>query len=229
MKHSEIDASQIVEHYVAGKLGDEDAARFEEHYLSCPECVRAVEDAERLRCGLELAAAEELTARQTVFAAALHALRSGPGALLLSLVLIVALLPVALAWQRTARLDAELDRARGELAAERLPRSNTPILALVATRAGEQPLQRISLAPEPEWIVLAVELGDDTGERYEAALTDSSGRVVLRMPDLVPSFNGTVSLSLHSSLLPPDTYVLSLADGDRELRFPLEIVVRTTP
>jgi hypothetical protein len=222
MKHPEIDEHQVVEHYVAGKLTADEEARFEEHYLDCPACTRAIEDAERLRRGLELVAAQDLT-RQTIFATVARALRSPLGALLAGLLLVAALLPAGLTWRRVGRLDAELEGLRRELADERRPRINTPVIALAATRAGEQPLQRISLAAEPEWIVLAIELGDAAEPRYTAALTTAAGTVVWESPGLEPSYLGTVTLSLHSSLLPPSDYVLSLTGDRQRLRFPLRV------
>ena len=232
MKHPEIDEQEVVEHYVAGKLTADEEIRFEKHYLECPACVGAVEDAERLRRGLELVATEALVTRRTIFVAAAHVLRSPQGALMASVLLVAALLPAGLAWQRAGRLDAELDAARQELTDERRPRINTPILALVATRAGEQPLQRVSLALEPEWIMLAVELGDTAEPRYTAVLTANDGAVVWPLSpdtaaDLVPSYRGTVTLSLLSSLLPPGRYVLSLRGETQQLSFPLQVVLLT--
>jgi len=227
MNHPEIDERQIVEHYVAGKLSDEEAARFEEHYLECPACVQEVEDAERLHRGLELAATQDLVARRTIVAAVARLLGTGRGrgSLLVAALLAVALLPAGLAWQRAGRLDDELGAARRELEDERRPRINTPVLELVASRAGEQPLQQISLAPEPEWIVIAVELGDAAEESYIATLTGDGGAVVWTSPGLMPSYRGNLTLSLHSSLLPEGLYVLGLDGPSRHLRFPLRVVV----
>ena len=229
MMHPEIDEHEIVEHYVAGKLTADDEARFEEHYLDCPSCIRAIEDAERLRRGLKLAAAQDLVARQTILATALRVLRSGPGALLATALLLVVLLPAGLAWRRAGHLSAELDAARTELADELRPRINTPILALVPTRAGKQPRQRVSLAAEPEWIVIAVELDDPVEPLYEAVLTrvgdtEADETVVWKSSGLEPSYLGTVTLSFHSSLLTPGEYVLSLVGEERSLRFPLQVV-----
>jgi hypothetical protein len=238
MNHTEIDQHQVVEHYVAGKLSADDETRFEEHYLTCPACIRAIEDTERLQRGLTAVAAEEV-ARRTLFAAVAGALRSRGGAFLATALVAVALLPGVLAWQRAATLDSQLDATRQELVAarqdladERQPRINTPILTLALTRAGEQPLQRISLAPQPEWIVLAVELGDDVEESYTATLTAPGGTtltapggaVVWESAGLRPSYRATLTLSLHSSLLPPGDYVLSVT-GQRAWRFPLRVVV----
>lgn len=226
--------AECVEWYVAGKLSAEEEARFEEHYLGCADCRRAVEDAERLHRGLATLAGEQVLrqeiARRTLLATMVHGL-GRRGGVFLATALLVAILPGVLLWQQAGRLDSQLDATRRELTTvrrdleeERQPRINTPILALAPTRAGEQPLQRISLAAEPEWIVLAVELGDDAEEAYRASLTAADGTVVWESTGLVPSYRGTLTVSLHSSVLAPDDYRLSVV-GERSWRFPLQIVV----
>ncbi len=225
MTHTEIDRHDVVERYVAGKLSADDEARFEEHYLDCPACTQAIEDAERLRRGLAMVAAQDLVVRRSIFTAAARVLRTGRGAMLAAALLVVLLLPAGLAWQRAGRLDAELAAARRELADERRPRINTPILTLGLTRVDEPPMQQISIAPEPEWIVLAVELGDAARPRYRAVLTAAAGDAVIwESAGLEPSYRGTVTLSLHSSLLPPGEYVLDLIGEEQRLRFPLRVV-----
>jgi len=226
MDHSEIERDDVVERYVAGKLTPDEEARFEEHYLDCPACIRAVEDAERLRRGLELVAAQELAARRTVLAAATALLRSRPGALLTGLVLVLALLPASLAWRQAGRLGDELDAARNELADERRPRINTPVLTLEPFRAGEPPVQRISLTDEPEWIVVLVELGDAAEASYRATLVRSDGTSVWEADGLEPSYLGAVSLSLHSSSLPPGEHVLRLEGASDRHAFPLRVTRR---
>lgn len=226
MEHVEIERDDVVERYVAGKLTPEDEERFEEHFLDCPACVRAVEDAERLHRGLTLVAAEDLAARRTVLAAAAALLRSRSGALLASLVLVLAILPAGLAWRQAGRLGDELDTARRELAGERRPRINTPVLTLEPFRAGEAPVQEISLAPEPEWIVLLVELGDAAEASYRATLTRPDGTSVWEASGLLPSYLGEVSLSLHSSSLPPGECVLRLEGAADRHAFPLRVTRR---
>ena len=245
MNHPEIEERQVVEHYVAGKLSADDEARFEEHFLLCPTCVQAIRDAERLHRGLRTVAAEDAVARRTAAVGAMAAvaalLRSRSGALLATALVAAVLLPTTLllgARQRAARLGGELDSARHELSGtrqelaaahqdlegERRPRINTPILTLDPTRDGEQPLQQISLDPAGEWIVLAVELGEGLDETYTATLGSADGTVIWQSPGLVPSYRGTLSLSLHSSLLPPGHYTLSLEGESPPLVFPLEAV-----
>lgn len=224
MKHPEIDDRAVIDHYVAGKLSPAEAAQFEEHYLDCPACIRAIEDAERLQRGLGAVAAEDLATHRSLVAAAWQAVRTKSGAVFIAALLAIALLPAGLVWQRAGRLGTDLDEARRALAAERQPRINTPVLALVATRSGLQPLQQISLRAEPEWIVLSIELGDTARPRYEARIAAADGTTLWTSEGLEPSFRGDLTMSLHASLLPPGDYVLHLTTEDHALDFPLRVV-----
>ena len=48
VNHQIIDAENVAERYVTGRLSPGEAARFEEHYLDCPACCTRVEAAERM-------------------------------------------------------------------------------------------------------------------------------------------------------------------------------------
>nr|MCH9649462.1 zf-HC2 domain-containing protein [Deltaproteobacteria bacterium] len=73
MKHQQIDAESTVERYVTGRLTEEEAVRFEEHYLDCPRCIDNVEAAERLHRGLsEVTADHEREAIPSPTAGPLH-------------------------------------------------------------------------------------------------------------------------------------------------------------
>lgn len=120
MDHATIEDQQIVDRYVMGKLPPAEAARFEEHYLSCPECLDRLELAEAELRGFKRAAAQDAarlaTARQLAFVAWLsHLGRSRQMGVLLMTTLVLVLLPAGL----TLRQRGELDRLDGELARTR--------------------------------------------------------------------------------------------------------------
>ncbi len=110
--HTEIDAQQIVERYLAGRLPPAEAARFEEHSLACPECLDRLEAADALRRSLRAVAVEEVAAgvvRATLLARIVRS-RVAPWAL--GFLFVAALLP-SIYWARESeRLDAELAAAR---------------------------------------------------------------------------------------------------------------------
>lgn len=236
MDHTEIERNDVVERYVTGRLDADELARFEEHYFDCAACCDAVEDAERLELGLSQVAAEEtarvvrgsLVVQQSVLAALLARARRP---LVAGLVLAVALVPAGLVWRGHQRLTSELASAMDDLAAaegaldeERRPRVNTPVLTFEARR-GAGATRQISLRPEPEWIVLAIRLAEPVADRYRVTLS-ASDQLLWQSSELEPSFEGSLSLSLHSSLLPPGGYELSISElPSGEVRsFPLRVV-----
>jgi len=122
MEHEHIENDHIADRYLQGRLTPEEADRFEEHYLSCPECLGRLEVAERLQRGLKHAAAEDAArlaaVRQAGFFAALARLgRSRQAGLAVAALFIVLLLPATLAWREFGRLGRELDQTREALAA----------------------------------------------------------------------------------------------------------------
>src|SRR5689334_12568740 len=52
MTHDEIEAQNLTELYVTHRLSPEESARFEEHFVDCPECLDRIESAELLRKGM---------------------------------------------------------------------------------------------------------------------------------------------------------------------------------
>jgi uncharacterized protein YdaU (DUF1376 family) len=114
MDHDYIQRHQVIEEYVMGRLPPSEAARFEDHYLTCEECVRRLDLAEKFRSGFRDVAAEDLAAPAGLAAvfAALALRRWAVAAGVLALLLAVT---GALSW-RVLRLDRELDAAREQLA-----------------------------------------------------------------------------------------------------------------
>lgn len=125
MDHRTVDEQQVVERYLMGRLSAEEAARFEEHYLGCQECLDRLEEGERFHRALKAVATEE-AARAAVGAGVLAALarlgRWRLAAAVLALLALLALPAAFLAWQgrslesRLARAEAELAESRRQLA-----------------------------------------------------------------------------------------------------------------
>jgi hypothetical protein len=260
MEHPYIDEQQIAERYLLGQLGEDEARRFEEHYLHCAECLDRLAAAEGLQRGLRRVAEEEVArvavVRAGAFAALSRFLGSRQAPLALTLLLVVALLPAGLLLWRVSRLEqtlasrpavpapvrtpapavpgvdprleAQLEEARGEsrrlagelnaerrrreevageLSRAREPQVNVPVLSLAPERSGPgegEPTHRIALGPlgsPPRWILLSLELDGPEYPRYRAALAGSDGRVLWRGDSLRPDATGSLTLSLHSSLL----------------------------
>ena len=126
MDHDHIEQNHIADRYVQGTLSPDESDRFEEHYLSCQECLGRLERAEALQRGLKRAAAEDAirlaAARQAGFLALLARLGRSRLAGLAATALVVALiLPSWLAFRRADRLGEELERANAALAVRERP------------------------------------------------------------------------------------------------------------
>lgn len=126
-------------------------------------------------------------------------------------------LPQAAAGDRL-RLEQELARERqARAAAERdavRPQVNLAITVLAAVRGGEQagrrPVNRITLSPGMDSVVLAMELASVDYPSYHATLRGAAGQEVWQAGGLRPDVRDALVVLLPSRLLPPGVYRLVL-------------------
>jgi hypothetical protein len=241
MDHQSIDAGNIAERYVTGRLPSEEAAQFEEHYLDCPSCCARVEAAERLQRGLRRLAEEAAVRAPGVPRWS----RSPRWALAAAALLAVALVP---AWfelrevqrlrsdlaqtkvekgstDRLAAVTGELQQTRRDLAAEvekrealaremaadRQPQANLPLIPLTPVRGGA-PVRTLKLSAKPGWVAFWVEPGDTDYPAYRATLWKNEGVVVFEASRLVLNDLGALLVTVHSTSLARGAYRLDL-DG----------------
>ncbi len=111
MNHPDIEHDGVVDRYLLGRLTPAEAERFEEHYLGCPQCVEQLELGEKMGRGLRRAVAQDVAevavARQTGWLVRL--IRSP--ALAAATVIVVVAVPAFL-YQKSQRVERELDEAR---------------------------------------------------------------------------------------------------------------------
>src|SRR5262245_56580684 len=124
MDHSYIEEQHVADRYVMGTLPADEAERFEEHYLSCAECLDRLELAESMQRGFKRAAGEDAarlaTARQLALVGWLSRLgRSRQMAVLAMAVFIVAVLPAGLALREIGERGRELAQTKSALQQER--------------------------------------------------------------------------------------------------------------
>src|SRR5215213_7491680 len=124
MDHTDIEEQQIAERYVMGTLPAAEAERFEEHYLSCPECLDRLDLAESIERGFKRAAGQDAArlaaARQFALVAWLARLgRSRQMAVLAMALFVLAVLPAGLALREIGQRDRELAQTRSVLERER--------------------------------------------------------------------------------------------------------------
>lgn len=128
----------------------------------------------------------------------------------------------------TDRLEGELEQTRRDLAAEtekrealaremaadRQPQTNLPVVPLTPVRGGvgEGPVRTLDLPEKPGWVALWVEPGDDSFPAYRATLRTAQGTVVFRASGLGLNDLGALLVTVHSTSLAPGAYRLDL-DG----------------
>ncbi len=154
MDHSYIDEHQVAELYLLGKLSPEEAARFEEHSMSCPECLDRLETAETLRLGLRAVAAREVAVEAVKMGLLARLVRSRLAPLALTALLVIAVLPAGFLWRRAGRLESELAQTREQIR-EELSRpapapAADPELAALRGQLAEERQEKERLAVELE-------------------------------------------------------------------------------
>ena len=208
MDHSYIEDRQIVDRYLMRQLPDEEAVRFEDHYVHCQECLDQLELAEKLQQGLKRAvagdAARVTASRQLgVLAWFARTLRSPRAGLVAMAFLAVALLPAGLLLRDLRRTGHQLEEALR-------PQVNTGLFSFSPARGAplseQDPSHVIRLAADPEWIVLSLELDAIEHESYRVILT-CEGHEVWRRGGLRPDHRDSLTLSLHSTWLVAGDYL----------------------
>jgi len=237
MDHAEVEEKGLVELYHRGLLPPEEEARFEEHFVGCPECAEQLELARGFQKGLRAMAAED--AARAVAAAGLLAwlARRGPAVRwgLGLAVLLLAALPALLLfsqgrrerlaaadWRARAeaqrRTNAELERRLAEAKPRETPRGpanslvnplvNTPVFLLAAVR-GEGKPATVDLSRAGEALALAVDVGEDLRfETYRATITRAGGATVFEKSGLKPNALEALMITFPSSFFPPGDYRL---------------------
>ena len=111
----------------------------------------------------------------------------------------------ALADQRLQAAQ-EKERLQGELSRALRPQANTPILTLAPERSAagpRPPAPRLELPRGPGWIVLALDLEAAEYPRYQVRLRGPGGTLLWQGDGFEPDPQGTLTLSLPSTLLRP--------------------------
>ena len=214
MDHQEIEEHHFPQRYLAGKLSGEDAARFEEHYLHCRDCLERLELAGSLRRGLRHLAAGELAALGLVTSAAvtragrLSGWQRRSAWLAAAVFLAVALVPSGFLYQQLVQRGHALEQ-------DVQPRVNTAILSLSPSRSTDYstPENQITLSDAPEWFVLALDVTSTTADDYEAyrvSLFTADRQLRWERSDLVANERGELVIHYHSSFPGPGDYLLSV-------------------
>lgn len=209
MDHDWIEEHEVVERYRRGTLPPEEAARFEEHYLSCADCLDRLELAEAMGRGFKRAAGQEVAALAVARPLALVAWLSRLGrwrqtAALLFVVVACAGLPGLLGWRQARELSAaraalEAERARaasGSRAEEEAARLRGALAQEKEARTEAD--RQLDLARRPQRNVPLLSLAAERGggePTQQLRLPSEPGWVVLSLliePPHAPSYRATL-------------------------------------
>jgi hypothetical protein len=143
MDHERIEAQNVIERYVMGRLAPEEETLFEEHLLECRDCRQSIEQEEDFQGSLHtLTAAEAARATATVQAGALAWLARRRW-LWAAAVLLLLGLPAVWLLREQARLRAEVAHLQAA-AAERRQRPALPIPGPVPPRSSDIELRQLA-------------------------------------------------------------------------------------
>jgi hypothetical protein len=209
MDHTYIEKHQIADRYVQGTLPAAEMELFEDHYLSCPECLDRLELAESLQRGFKRMAGQEAAtlaaARQLALVAWLARLgRSRQMAVLVMALLVFAILPVGMVFrgvagssgrnQELARTRSALERERQRSAEEarsaaeaekRLQASQGDLAAEREARARAQEQLAQASQPEANFPILSLDAERGAGtpgeEPTQRVRRPAAGRIVLNL------------------------------------------------
>jgi len=128
--------------------------------------------------------------------------------------------------ERLAAMQGELQQTQRDLAAvvekqatlsrevakDRQPQTNLPLLSLTPVRGGAAggPVRRLTLPKEPGWVAFWVEPGDTEYPAYRATLRTAQGAVVFQASRLALNDLGALLITVHSTSLAPGAYRLEV-------------------
>ena len=205
IEHPHLEEERVAERYLKGRLSADEAARFEEHYLTCQACLEELELVERFERAFKDVAREEVARSVVSIWARLR--QSHQAVLAVAAALLLVVLPGGYSLLTIHRLGDELERSRttvADLQQQRAePEINVPILRLSPVRsAAEQsePVNRITLPADLQRLVLSLELEGPEFPRYRLALVNPAGQVTWQRADAERDHRGALVLILPSSL-----------------------------
>ena len=204
--------NMLIEHYLEGKLSDEEAASFEQQFLSSDELLDELETAELLGRGLndvsalENANVTESPEPRAVSSSGVVSLFQSPRyAMAASFMLLVSLGVSTVLLQKNAHLSDY-----GSIQA--VP---TEIIPLVSVRgvAGND-LNTLPLGDAPKQFVMMIDPGYEAYSHYRATVfrLDSAEEpaMLLQVDDMLPGYEDMLALSVPSSVLSPGDYEIQL-------------------
>jgi hypothetical protein len=209
MDHEESVRAGAVEKYLLDELGDDDRARFEEHFFDCPECAEELKLTETFLAGARRVVAARAAEAPRASGWTRHFWPAPAGALAAAAVLIAVVVGHDLS-------------ARRQLAAALAPQPAT--WYFLAVSRGEPPVIVTSKSKR----LVGMTLGEPPGpplSSYRCEVRDAAGRVVWSFVVPAPARGREIEMMLPASELRAGSYVVALAaDGGAEVaRYPFTV------
>ena len=206
MDEKYIKEEMLVERYLEGKLTAEQAASFEEQFLSSDELLNELEAAERLGQGLhDVSALENAHVTKKPTSNVVSLFRSPRYAMAASFMLLVSLSVSSVLLQKNAHLSEFGSN-------QAIP---TEIIPLVSVRgAAGNDLNTLPLGDTPKQFVLMIDPGFETYSHYRATVyrLDSAKEPAMlwQVDEMLPGYEDMLALSVPSSVLNPGDYEIQL-------------------
>lgn len=203
MDHQLIEERDLIGAFVANRLSLPDMQAFEDHFMSCPDCLARLEQEQALADGMQQVHQQELV--QTVAVTTQLGLlawlvkHARPLAAAATIIILASVIVVR---------EAQFQRAEA-LSGELTPMVNMPLIAVSPTRSAspdEAPVTRFQVT------------GDLAVLALEVQTTDKLTRLVLRQAEVElwqtqqaeVDANGEIILALPAAMLPAGDYLVEL-------------------
>ena len=203
-KHTKED--MLVERYLEGKITAEQAASFEEQFLSSDELLNELEAAERLGQGLhDMSDLENANVTKKPTSNVVSLFQSPRYAMAASFMLLVSMGISSVLLQKNAHLS-EFDSNQA------IP---TEIIPLVSVRgAAGSELNKLPLGDTPKQFVLMLDPGFEPYSHYRATVyqldTAKEPAMLWQVDEMLPGYEDMLALSVPSSVLSPGDYEIQL-------------------
>jgi hypothetical protein len=225
MLHSHTDNEDTIDRYVRGRLTPEERQSFEEHFFSCEQCFRAVQDAERFRAGIRDAARRGLLRDASEDALKLGRPTWFQWALALTACASLGL-AVIIGWTHLREIPSlrqEVQRTAAQLQAERRARTdleqriasaeqaeaNVPLVMLDASRAAERS-QAVALPQTAKRLIVWMEIGPTRYRTFRMEVFSPGGHLVASLDHLEHGAYDALAASLPADQLPTGNLRITL-------------------
>jgi len=206
MDEKYINENMLVERYLEGKLTAEQAASFEEQFLSSDELLNELEAAERLAQGLhDVSALENARMTEKPTSNVVSLFQSPRYAMAASFMLLVSLGVSSVLLQKNTHLS---EFGSNQAIA-------TEIIPLVSVRgvAGSE-MNTLPLGETPKQFVLMIDPGFEPYSHYRATVyrlnPAKEPAMLWQVDEMLPGYEDMLALSVPSSVLSPGDYEIQL-------------------